>query len=113
MLLQERDLKNHVLEDKGQCWAAYLQDIVSALCVWLGYHVLLIETTGPQQRRIQQVSPIGGSYEDYPKIWREAVHFSQQLIQCLLPLFVCFFSCSNNFPSAHVKGKKDGDSTQT
>jgi len=45
---------------------------------------LAIKTTGPQQRRIQNFRPIGGSQQHQPLAWIETVHFHQQLIECLL-----------------------------
>jgi hypothetical protein len=47
-----------------------------------------VETPWPQQRGVQDIWPVGRSDKNYPFIGLEAVHFHEQLVQCLLPLVV-------------------------
>jgi hypothetical protein len=66
----------------------YLEDAFAALHVWSIHHDLTIETTGPQERGIKHIRPVGGGDENDPFVGFEAVHFHQQLIERLLALVV-------------------------
>lgn len=49
---------------------------------------LPVEAAGPQQRRVQDVRPVGGRDQDDAGPRVEPVHFDQQLVQRLLALVV-------------------------
>ncbi len=49
---------------------------------------LTIEPAGPEQRRVEDVLPVGRGDDDDPLVALEAVHFDQQLIQRLFALLV-------------------------
>ena len=49
---------------------------------------LAIEAARPQQRRIEDVRPVGRGDDDDALVGREAVHLDEQLVQRLLALFV-------------------------
>ena len=65
-----------------------LQDRLAAVDVGLVQHHLAIEAAGAQQRRVQDVGPVGGSQDDDVDVAVEAVHLHQNLVQGLLALVV-------------------------
>ena len=64
------------------------QDRLPALEVGLPDRDLPVEPAGPQQRRVQDVGPVGGGDQDDAALGLEAVHLDQQLVQGLLALVV-------------------------
>ena len=51
-------------------------------------HDLPVEAPGPQQRRVEDVGPVGGRHHDDALVGLEAVHLHQQLVEGLLALVV-------------------------
>src|SRR5688572_19946232 len=47
---------------------------------------LAIESSRPQQRRIEDLRPVGGGHDNDALIWVESVHLGEQLIERLLAL---------------------------
>jgi hypothetical protein len=66
----------------------HAQDLLAPLQVGITDCDLTIEAARAQQRSIQDVSAVGRGDDDYAVGSREAVHFNQQLIECLLALFM-------------------------
>ena len=64
------------------------QDRLTARQVRLGHHDLPVETAGPQQRRVEDVGPVGGRDDDDAALGVEAVQLDQHLVQRLLALVV-------------------------
>ncbi|CAG7113321.1 hypothetical protein PICSAR202_03872 [Mycobacterium avium subsp. paratuberculosis] len=56
--------------------------------VRVGNRDLAVEAAGPQQRRVQDVGPVGGGDQDHAGPRVEPVHLDQQLVQRLLALVV-------------------------
>ena len=65
-----------------------LEDLLAALAVGAVDDDLAVEAAGPQQRRVEDVGPVGGGDEDDVVLHLEAVHLDQQLVQRLLALVV-------------------------
>jgi hypothetical protein len=59
-----------------------------ALDVGLVHDHPAVEAAGPQQRRVQDVGPVGGGDDDNVGVGVEAVHLHQDLVQRLLALVV-------------------------
>ena len=74
----------------GQRLAARVhgQDLGAALAVGAVDHDLAVEAAGAQQRRVEDVRPVGGGDEDDVVLHLEAVHLDQQLVERLLALVV-------------------------
>ena len=51
-------------------------------------HNPAVKAAGPQQRRIENVRPVGGGHQDNAFIRFEAVHLDQQLVQSLFAFVV-------------------------
>src|SRR5215470_9064954 len=51
-------------------------------------HDLAVEAAGPQQRRVEDVGPVGGRDQDDVVLHLEAVHLDEQLVQRLLAFVV-------------------------
>ena len=66
----------------------HLEDLVAALQVGAVHGDLPVEPAGAQQRRVQDVGPVGGGDEDDAALDVEAVHLDQQLVEGLLALVV-------------------------
>ena len=64
------------------------QDALAAGQVGLGDHDLPVEPAGAQQRRVEDVGPVGGRDDDDAALGVEAVELDQQLVQRLLALVV-------------------------
>ena len=56
--------------------------------VGVGHRDLPVEAAGPQQRRVEDVGPVGGRDQDDALPVAEAVHLDQQLVEGLLALVV-------------------------
>ena len=65
-----------------------LQDLDAALVVGRVDDDLPVEASGPQQRRVEDVRPVGGGQHDHALVAGEAVHLGEDLIQRLLALVV-------------------------
>ena len=65
-----------------------LEDLLAALAVGAVDDDLAVEAAGPQQRRVEDVGPVGGGDEDDVVLHLEAVHLDEQLVQRLLALVV-------------------------
>ncbi len=66
----------------------YAQDSLAAGEVWLPYDDLPVEPARPQQRRVEDVGPVGGGYHDDAALGVETIQFDEQLVQGLLTLVV-------------------------
>ena len=64
------------------------QDPLAAGQVRLGHHDLPVEAAGAQQRRVEDVGPVGGGDHDDAALGVEAVQLDQHLVQRLLALVV-------------------------
>src|SRR5208283_4589816 len=47
-----------------------------------------VETTGPQQCRVEYFGAVCRGHYDYSGPWIETVHLNQELVQCLLPFIM-------------------------
>ena len=65
-----------------------LEDLGAALAVGAVHHDLAVEAAGAQQRRVEDVGPVGGGDEDDVVLHLEAVHLDEQLVERLLALVV-------------------------
>ena len=65
-----------------------LEDVLAAFAVGAVDDDLAVEAAGPQQRRVEDVGPVGGRDQDDVVLHFEAVHLDQQLVQRLLALVV-------------------------
>ena len=65
-----------------------LEDLLAALAVGAVDDDLAVEAARPQQRRVEDVGPVGGGDQDDVVFHLEAVHLDQQLVQRLLALVV-------------------------
>ena len=65
-----------------------LEDPLAALAVGPVDHDLAVEAAGPQQRRVEDVGPVGGGDQDDVVLHLEAVHLDEELVQGLLALVV-------------------------
>ena len=66
----------------------YVQDLPAALDVRIVYGDPAVEAAGTQQRRIENVRPVGRSHDDDALAVCEAVHLNKELVERLLPLVV-------------------------
>ena len=64
------------------------ENLLAAFHVGRADSHLTIEAARTQQRRIENVRPIGRGDDDDALVGRKAVHLHQQLVQRLLALFV-------------------------
>ena len=64
------------------------EDGLASLQVGVADGHLAVEPARPQQRRIEDVRPVGGGDDDDAAVRLEAVHLDQQLVERLLALFV-------------------------
>ena len=71
---------------RGLALGVDLQDLLPAPDVGQAHVHLPVEPTGPQQRRVQHIRPVGGRQDHHTFVSGKAVHLHQQLIQGLLPL---------------------------
>ena len=65
-----------------------LQDRDAALHVRAVEDDLAVEAAGPQERRVEDVGPVGGGDDDHVGVRVEAVHLDQDLVEGLLALVV-------------------------
>ncbi len=56
--------------------------------VRVGHRDLAVEAAGPQQRRVEDVGPVGGRDQDDALALAEAVHLDEQLVEGLLAFVV-------------------------
>ena len=68
--------------------AVHLEDLLAADAVGPVDDDLAVEAAGAQQRRVEDVGPVGGGDQDHVVLHLEAVHLDQQLVQRLLALVV-------------------------
>ena len=66
------------------------------------YNDSSIKPTGPQQRRIEDVRPVGGGDENDVVLHLEAVHLDQELVERLLALVVTATESSASVPADRV-----------
>src|SRR5205085_8835777 len=64
------------------------KDLLAAVDGWPRAHDLAVGATGPQQRRVEHVRPVGRGDDDDAFIGLEAIHLDQQLVQGLLALII-------------------------
>src|SRR6478672_9323467 len=65
-----------------------LEDLLAPLAVGPVDDDLAVEAAGPQQRRVEDVRPVGGGDQDDVVFHLEAVHLDEELVQRLLALVV-------------------------
>ena len=65
-----------------------LENLLASLEIGQRNDDLAVETTGPQQRRIEHVRAVGRGNQDDAFVAFETVHFDQQLVQCLFAFVV-------------------------
>ena len=65
-----------------------LEDLLAPQAIRTVDDDLAVEAPGPQQRRIEDVGPVGGGDQDDVVLHLEPVHLDEQLIQRLLALVV-------------------------
>ena len=65
-----------------------LEDREAALHVRAVEDDLAVEAAGPQERRVEDVGPVGGGDDDHVGVRVEAVHLDQDLVEGLLALVV-------------------------
>ena len=65
-----------------------LEDLLAAVAVGAVDDDLAVEAAGAQQRRVEDVGPVGGGDQDDVVLHLEAVHLDQELVQGLLALVV-------------------------
>ena len=64
------------------------EDLFPALHIGRAYVHLTVKPSGAEQRRVQDVLPVGGRQDHHALVAAEAVHFHQQLVEGLLPFVV-------------------------
>ena len=65
-----------------------LEDLLATLHVRVRHNDLTVKPSGPQQRGIEHIGPVGGGYQDDALIGFEAVHLDEKLVQRLLAFVV-------------------------
>ena len=66
----------------------HVEDLLAALAVGTVDDDLPVEAARAQQRRVEDVGPVGGGDEDDAVLRLEAVHLDEQLVEGLLALVV-------------------------
>src|SRR5216683_2102191 len=66
---------------EGNLARVHAQDLLPPLHVRHVDHDLAVEAPRPQQRRVEDVGPVGGREQDDPVVRLEAVHLHQQLVE--------------------------------
>ena len=79
-----------------------LEDRVTALKVGTLDGDLPVEAAGTQQRRVEDVGPVGRGDEDHAALDVEAVHLDQQLVEGLLALVVATAEARTAVPADGV-----------
>jgi hypothetical protein len=69
---------------KGDLCNVHLEDRHASLAVGTIHQNLPVETAGAQQRRVQDLGPVGGGEQDHPAAGIEAVDLGEQLVERLL-----------------------------
>src|SRR6266849_8481566 len=85
--LAREQLDVHVLADR-HATGVDLQDAFPALHVGPRHDDPAVEAAGPEERRVEDVGPVGGRDQDDALVGLEAVHLDQQLVEGLLALVV-------------------------
>ena len=80
----------------------HLEDVHAALQVGAVDGDLPVEAAGAQQRRVEDVGPVGGGDEDHAALDVEAVHLDQQLVEGLLALVVAAAEARTAVPADGV-----------
>ena len=62
----------------------HFQDLLATANVWQTNHHLPVKSTGTQQGSVENIRTVGGGNHNHTLITVKAIHFYQQLIQCLL-----------------------------
>ena len=86
-----RGLRHHLEVDVGAhalVAAVHLEDGEALLVLGQRHHDLAVETTGAQQRRVEDVGAVGGGEDDDALAGLEAVHLGEHLVERLLALVV-------------------------
>src|SRR5690606_9911767 len=65
-----------------------LENLLALTPIGLVDKNLSVETTRPQQRRVQHVGPVRRSHDDDPLVGVEPVHFDEQLVEGVFALVV-------------------------
>ena len=65
-----------------------LEDALASLDIGRVDHDPAVEAAGTQQRRIEDIGPVGGGDQDDAFVGLEAVHLHQELVEGLLALVV-------------------------
>ena len=73
---------------QGLALDVHFQDRLASLHIWTIHDHLAVETARAQQRRVQNVWPVGRRNNDDIRIGVEAIHLDQQLVERLLPFVV-------------------------
>src|SRR6185437_15859619 len=89
---------------RGERLAAcvHTQDALTAGQVRLGDDDLPVESPWPQQRRVENVWPVGRGDHDHAALGVEAVELDEQLVQRLLTLVVAAAEASTSVPPDRV-----------
>ena len=61
-----------------------------------------VETTGPEQGRIEDIGPVGGGNDDHAGVGVETIHLHQDLVQGLLALVVAAAQAGATMPAHRV-----------
>ena len=81
------DARCHVLAD-GHFSHVHIQNLFSATDIGQGHIDLAIKTAWAQERRVQNIWPVGGRHHNDSQIGLKAVHLHEHLVQGLLALIV-------------------------
>ena len=73
---------------QGLALGMHLQDGHAAVHVGIIHGHLPVKPSGAQQRRVQNIPPVGGGHHDNAFVGGKAVHFNQQLVQRLFSFVV-------------------------
>ena len=84
----------------------YAQNLFAAAHIGTAHHHPAVKTSGPQQRRIEHVRPVGGGHQNDAFVGLETVHFDQQLIQRLLALIVTAAQAGAAMASDRVESRR-------
>ena len=79
-----------------------LEDLQTALHVGPVDRDLAVEAAGAQERRVEDVGPVGGGDQDDAALHVEAVHLDQQLVEGLLTLVVTTAEAGAAVPADRV-----------
>ena len=83
-----RDLAQVDIGAEGDLLRVNLENLQTALHVGRAHRHLSVEAPGPQQRRIEDIRPVGGRDDDDALVGHEAVHLDEKLVERLLALLM-------------------------